>query len=461
MASRRARFQERMDVWPGFTDIMVGVFLVFAFVVTLFVITETILSQSLNKKDKELVRLHTEISQKIDELKQLRIALARLEELFNAEVEKSGGLAQTLSRRTEELQEADAKLEQQRKAVSERDQMLALLRIQLDSALSDMQAKAEKVKQLETSVEEQRQSLASALSEAKEKSNLLGEREQRISELGQKLAQGEESLTRIRSELSEKTGFIEDFKATIAALSQRISLLNKQIAGYLEEVNRLNRLLVEAKERETEGKTKTASLQKEITSLTSQLDTISKKLADAQEAKAKEFRLTQLVSLIGRKDKEIERLRKLAKYRSEFLAKLGRVFAGVPDIKVQGDRFIFQSEILFASGRADINESGKKELDKFVSIYKEMSPKLPGDLPLLILVQGHTDTDPVRSSRYKSNWELSSARALEVVRYMIQKGVPPSRVGVAALSEFHPVARGTSLEAKRLNRRIEIKITTL
>jgi len=406
MATRRAsKFQERFDVWPGFTDIMVGVFLVFAFVVTLFTITETILSHSLSKKDKELQRLQNELKTTSSALEQLKIEMARLEKLFEAEAEKATELEKTLG--------------------------------------------------------EQSLSIATALGEVEEKTKLLEDREKRISELTQAVGQAEESLSHTRTELSEKTSLVDDFRATITALNSRIELLNKRIAGYLDEVSRLNRLLAEASERESDGKTKTASLQKEIASLTSQLDEITKKLSEAKEAKAKEFRLAQLVNLVGEKDKEIVRLRQLARYRSEFLAKLEKVFAGVPDIKVHGDRFVFQSEILFASGRADINASGKKELDKFVSIYKEMAPKLPRDLPLVILIQGHTDIDPVKSTRFKSNWDLSAARSLEVVRYMTEKGIPPTRLGVAALSEFHPVAQGVSAHAKRLNRRIEIKITTL
>jgi chemotaxis protein MotB len=237
--------------------------------------------------------------------------------------------------------------------------------------------------------------------------------------------------------------------------------LNQRLSGYIAQVDRLNSLLAEARGSESKQKTKAAALQGEISSLTSKLDQISKKLAQAEAQQEKRFRVSQLVDLIGQKDQEIDRLRKLAKYRSEFLAKLEMVFNGVPDIKVRGDRFIFQAEILFASGKADINARGKLELDKFIKIYKEMVPKLPADVPLIILVQGHTDDVPISSSRYPSNWELSSARAMAVVRYLTAGGIPPTRVAAAALGEFHPVATSPTREARRLNRRIEIKITTL
>lgn len=504
MSSRRAgKLQERLDVWPGFTDVMVGLLLVFVLVATLFTITETILSQSLSEKDEELRRLSDEISQKTKEmealhqlisrktvemerlhrelsqqteemrrlqneislktadLERLKLEVTRLEKLFQAQLEKTTGLEQLLAQRKEDLLTATEEIKKKTAALAESEQLVAKLRGERDTALARVDETTARIKEQEKKAAEQRERIASALTEIGEKTELLREREKRVSELGLKIAEAETALSKAKAELAEKQARVGDLGATIQALNTKIESLNKKIAGYIDEINRLNRLVSEARESETSQKTRAASLQKEIVALTGKLNEISKKLVKAKAEKKKKFRLTQLVNLLGRKDKEIDRLRKLARYRSEFLAKLEKVFSGIPDIQVQGDRFVFQSEILFASGRANINESGKKELDKFIRIYKEMVPKIPKDLPLLILVQGHTDTDPVRPSRYRSNWELSSERAMEVVRYMIDKGIPATRLGASALGEFHPVAKGTTRKAKRLNRRIEIKITML
>ncbi len=276
-----------------------------------------------------------------------------------------------------------------------------------------------------------------------------------------KLDQAGRKLAETEGDVRNKTDTITELQAKIDRLNNTIAQLNKRISEYVDQVNGLNRMLAEAKQSEQTQTTKAADLQKEISSLRSKLDEISGKLAAANEKREEQFRVSQLVELLGQKEKEIDRLRKLAKYRSEFLAKLEQVFQGVADIKVQGDRFVFQSEILFASGRADINEGGKKELDKFVKIYNEMVPKIPKDLDLVILIQGYTDDVPIRSARYRSNWELASARAMEVVRYLIEKGIPPGRVGASSFGEFHPVDPNMTDEARRLNRRIEIKITTL
>lgn len=435
MRSRRPSgwFQETFNVWPGFTDIMVGLLLVFVFVVTLFTMTETILSRVLSTKDVELQRLHTEISAKSEELEKLSQEISKLEQLFQSQVEAAKKLQEQLASRDRELELALAKIKSGSELLAAKDEQMSAQRKELETALEGI----------------------------KEKSGLLQDREQRIWEMGLKLSQTDQDLTKAKAELSDKEKSLLDLRARLEALNSRVASLTSKIAGYMNEVNRLNRLLAESKESETAEKTKAAALQKEISSLQSKLEEISRKLARTEVAAEKKFRLSQLVNLLGQKDQEIENLRKLARYRSEFLAKLEQVFAGVPDIKVQGDRFVFQSEILFASGRAEINESGKKELDKFSTIYKEMIPKIPKGIDPIILVQGHTDVDPVRSSRYRSNWELSAARAMQVVRYLIEKGIPATRLGAAALGEFHPVEKGDSPEAKRLNRRIEIKITSL
>jgi chemotaxis protein MotB len=166
-----------------------------------------------------------------------------------------------------------------------------------------------------------------------------------------------------------------------------------------------------------------------------------------------------LMDLPRQKDQEIDKLIKFARYRAAFLSKLQERFADVPNIKVQGDRVVFQSEIMFASGKADMNESGKRELDKFASIYREVISEIPDGNDIMILVQGHTDVNPVKSGKYRSNWDLSADRAIQVVNYLITKEIPAKRLGATALAEFHPVADGNSPEANRLNRRIEIKIT--
>jgi chemotaxis protein MotB len=454
-------FRESFNVWPGFTDVMVGLLLVFVFVVTLFTITQTILSRSILKKDTELERLQRELSTKSSELEKLGAEISKLEKLFQSETEKSGSLEQALALKVHDLETALAQLTTRDLDIEEKTKEITRQKADLESALEALKESAIEVVEKNRALSREKAEVGAALSKLEQSSSMLEEKEKRISELGLNLQETESALAKTRSETAEKTASLAELKARLDRLNARIADLNQKIAAYVAEIDKLNKLLAESKVEESSEKTKAATLQKEVTSLRSRLDEISAKLAKPKDEEKKDFKLSQLVELLGQKEQEIDRLRKLSKYRSEFLAKLQEVFSGLTDIRIQGDRFVFQSEILFASGKTEINESGKQELDKFVKIYKEMVPKIPPGLDLIIMVQGHTDTDPVKSARFQSNWELSAARAMQVVRYLIEKGIPASRVGASALSEFHPVEKGASVEAKRFNRRIEIKITTL
>ncbi|MFZ1829029.1 MAG: peptidoglycan -binding protein [Candidatus Competibacteraceae bacterium] len=160
------------------------------------------------------------------------------------------------------------------------------------------------------------------------------------------------------------------------------------------------------------------------------------------------------------KKRLLERVEELEKYASDFFGRLREVFANNPDIKVVGDRFVFQSEVLFGSGEAALSLNGQGDLDKFAMIYQQLAMQLPPDLPVIIEVQGHTDRAPIRSGRFPSNWELSTRRAQEVVNYLIRQGVPPQRLAAAGMGEYHPLDAADTPEAYRRNRRIELKITS-
>lgn len=449
--SRTAR---TFNVWPGFTDVMVALLLIFIFVITIFTITETILSRSLSKKDSELERLNQEIRRTSEELDRFRQETAKLAELFGAEQDKSANLQQILEQLRREIAASAAQL-------LEKTQLLAEREAELESSgkqLSEQKALAE---QTQKALEIHQDEIAMLLAGLKSKSELLESSEQKLAHANLQLSETEKKIKTTQEEATEKVSRIATLTSEIAALNRTIVDLNRKVEIYLSDISRLNTMLANSSESEQKEKTKAARLQKEIVSLRSQLEDISSKLAESKQASDKQFRIGQLVHLIGEKDKEIDQLRKLARYRSEFLSKLDEVFRGIPDIKVQGDRFIFQAEILFPSGKETVNERGKQELDKFLKIYKEMAVKIPHDLDIVILVQGHTDDVPTSvGSRFKSNWELGAARSMEVVRYLISGGIPSNRIASASFGEFHPIDPKILPDSRKINRRIELKITT-
>ncbi|EMP54316.1 OmpA/MotB domain-containing protein [Marinobacter santoriniensis NKSG1] len=154
-----------------------------------------------------------------------------------------------------------------------------------------------------------------------------------------------------------------------------------------------------------------------------------------------------------------ERVNQLEQYQSEFFARLRNILAGNDNIRVVGDRFLLPSELLFASGSADLGADGKRELDKLAGVLLDVVGKIPDDVDWILRVDGHTDIIPINTPKFPSNWELSTARAVAVVRYLAAQGVPEKRMVAAGFGEFFPVAEGTSPEALQKNRRIELKLT--
>jgi len=154
-----------------------------------------------------------------------------------------------------------------------------------------------------------------------------------------------------------------------------------------------------------------------------------------------------------------QRVQELASYRSDFFGRLRAILSQRADIEIVGDRFVFQSEVLFGSGADAINPEGRAELNKLASALLELEQQIPPEINWVLRVDGHTDSRPIQSARFPSNWELSAARAIAVVQHLISRGVPARRLVAAGFAEFQPIDLGTTEEALRHNRRIELKLT--
>jgi chemotaxis protein MotB len=154
-----------------------------------------------------------------------------------------------------------------------------------------------------------------------------------------------------------------------------------------------------------------------------------------------------------------QRVQELARYRSDFFGRLRQILGTRPDVRIVGDRFVFQSEVLFPVGQANLRPEAAGELDRIASAVLELDRQIPPDINWIMRVDGHTDARPIATAQFPSNWALSAARAIAVVQAMVARGVPPARLAATGFGEFQPLESGTTDEAYARNRRIELKLT--
>ena len=193
------------------------------------------------------------------------------------------------------------------------------------------------------------------------------------------------------------------------------------------------------------------ALRQQIAALNEALEASEKK-ADDSDKTIKDLG-QRLNAALARQVQELQR------YRSDFFGRLADLLKNRKDIRVVGDRFVFESEVLFPSGAATLTPDGLAAMDQLAAAIKEIEQQIPKEVDWTLQVNGHTDSRPVSSAQFPSNWELSTARAASVVKYMISRGIPPERLVAAGYGEFQPIEAGNSEEALQKNRRIELKLT--
>ena len=200
-------------------------------------------------------------------------------------------------------------------------------------------------------------------------------------------------------------------------------------------------------------------LNQQIAALRKQLAAIEDALS-ASEAANKESQ-SKIADLGARLNVALaQKVQELNRYRSDFFGRLRQILGARPDVRVVGDRFVFQSSVLFDVGKADISPAGRQSLDTLAAAVIDLEREIPPDIPWILRVDGHTDKTPITGTGpYKSNWELSAARAVAVAQYLISKGVEPDRLAAAGFGEFQPIDQGTDEESRARNRRIELKLT--
>lgn len=226
---------------------------------------------------------------------------------------------------------------------------------------------------------------------------------------------------------------------------RQVAALNQQLAAVRAQLASLQDALSASAAKDSASKVQIDSLSNKLNQALARLAVQEKKRADLEAAARKRLQ---------------QQNQNLAGYRSEFFGKISKILAGKPGVKVVGDRFVFSSEVLFKPGSAKLSDAGKAQIDQVVSVLDTVASQIPPNINWILQVNGYTDSTPITGNGpYKDNWELSQARALSVVRYMIAKGFDPHRLAASGFGQYQPVAKGDTPQARAQNRRIELKLT--
>jgi chemotaxis protein MotB len=240
-----------------------------------------------------------------------------------------------------------------------------------------------------------------------------------------------------RDKLRGDGNAVGDAKGQIQSLQSDLEAEKKLSSQQLSQISLLNQQL--------------AALRRQLAAIEVALETAEKRDKESQ-AKISDLGARLNVALA-------QRVQELTRYRSEFFGRLREILGNRPEIRIVGDRFVFQSEVFFDPGSADLREEAKPELDKLAAALLDLEKKIPKDIAWVLRVDGHTDVRPISNARFPSNWELSSSRAISVVQYLITRGLSAQRLVAAGFGEFQPIDPASNDEAYRRNRRIELKVT--
>jgi chemotaxis protein MotB len=278
-----------------------------------------------------------------------------------------------------------------------------------------------------------------------------------IEELNSLLALERAKGNDARANLTLLQATLDSSRKKAAGLQAIIDAGNTDAATAKGKVQAAQNALLKEKALSARAQAQVDILNQQIAAMRRQLAALEDALeASEKRDKASQARIADLGSRLN--IALAQKVQELARYRSDFFGRLRQILGNRPGVRVVGDRFVFESEVLFPTGKSEMNDAGKRELDKLAGALTDLQKEIPPEIPWVMRVDGHTDKTQIRNSA-KTNWELSAERAISVVKYLVAKGIPPQRLVAAGFGEFQPIDPGDSPEALRRNRRIELKLT--
>ncbi|MEC8642609.1 MAG: peptidoglycan-binding protein [Pseudomonadota bacterium] len=397
MALARLGGARRPDsyTWPGFVDALATLLMVIMFVLLVFVLIQVNLAYRVAGQDATM--------------NDMRAQIANLGELLNLERKANDDLAAELARISTNLVDA----------TRERDA--------LEAQLADT-------------------------------STALEQRESEIARLTALQVDSEAALAAARATLATRIAALQTAEAALATSESQRQQADSDLADATEQ-NALSLARIgDLEEENAASRAEIIQMTNTLTALRLRIEELTTLLAE-KEAEAARDKIA--IASLGKSlnNALASRVQELQRFRSEFFGRLRDILRGRDDVRIVGDRFVFQSEVLFAQGQADIATEGEQQLAKLAVALTQIAAEIPEDIDWVLQVEGHTDDIPVRAGRFADNWDLSTERALSVVRFLATQGLPPNRLAAAGYGEFQPLDSDDTDAARRRNRRIEMKLT--
>ena len=437
MAALARRARRSTNIWPGFVDALATLLLVLMFLVMVFVLAQFFLNEALSGRDAALQKLEGQVSELAELLgleraqgAELRLNIAQLSEELQASVTLRDDLNATIEALTLRAESAEQTTKRLNKALEEAFATIEADNTKLASQSSELAALSTRAESAEERAARLRKALEDAFATVEADKAKIQVQVRELAALTQSVAALRALKEELETKITEMSGKLEESEATMIAerdISEsaraRLALLNRQMAALREQLAQLSAVLEASEVLSKNQKVQIANL--------------GKRLNAALATKVQE----------------------LSRYRSEFFGRLREVLGRQPGVRIVGDRFVFQSEVLFASGSAELGEEGQEQLGRLADTLREISMKIPKDIDWILRIDGHTDKVPIKTAQFPSNWELSSARAISVVKFLKSREIPANRLVAAGFGEHQPLDDRDDEIGYRRNRRIELKLT--
>jgi chemotaxis protein MotB len=466
---RRRSASDELNPWPGYVDALSTLLMVIIFVLLVFVLAQAFLSVALTGRDRALDRLNRQVAELTDMLSlergrggELQLSMAGLNRDLQAAAAARDGLTRDLAAMRDEAGRTAADRDALR---AERDRLSARLAdAELQSASTQARTQA-----LQGRLAEAAGRTDTAGQDAAAVAGQLADARRQLAALRTQAAAVQAELDRTvladRTTIEARVGDIAKLTDQVRALSALRDDLERQArdaaARATTEAERRAAVaaqLADEQKLSESGRAQVALLTRQMDQLRSQMTQVAAALGLAEASgRDKDAQIANLGSKLNAA--LASKVEELQRYRSEFFGRLREVLANRPGIQVVGDRFVFQSEVLFPPGSADMTPAGQDEIKALAATLKDISKDIPPDLKWILRVDGHADRTPVGRGTFTSNWELSAQRAINVVKLLADEGVPPNRLAATGFGEYQPLDGTDSAASYARNRRIELRLT--